>query len=107
MNKTLGEVSDRVISTSAKGSLLLRSRAGQEDTKYLQQDVSSNKDLSRTNSYGSSVEDRDSSTKGSSSETVNKTEEPSKTEQGRPDVRPVPQDMSERSQEFPQKQESR
>ncbi|KAG0589414.1 hypothetical protein KC19_1G019400 [Ceratodon purpureus] len=105
-NSTVGEVPDRLISTSTIVSPLSRSRAGLEDTKYLQQDTSSNKDLSRTNSYGSSVEDRDSSTKGSSSETGNKSDERT-AEQSRPGVRPAPLDMTERSQVLPQNQESR
>ena len=105
-NRTIGEVSDRLISTSMKGSPLSRSRVGREDNTHLQQDVSSNKDLSRTNSYGSSIEDRDSSTKGSFSETVNKTEERT-ADQGRLGVRPAPHDMSERSQQLSQKQECR
>lgn len=105
-NRTIGEVADRLISTSTKGSPLSRSRASQEDTRYLQQDASSNIDLSRTNSYGSSVEERNPSTRRSLSEAVNKSEERI-TQQGRPGVSPALQDMSDRSHELPHQQESR
>jgi len=106
LDKASGEVSDRSISNPTKGSPLLRSRAGREDTKYFQQEMSSNEDLSRTSSYGSSVEDRDSSTKKQSPETVSKVEGRS-AEQGRPGMSPTLQNMVERSQELPQKQDSR
>lgn len=106
LDRASGEVSDRSISNSTKGSPLSRSRAGREDTKYLQQEMSSNEDLSRTNSYGSSIEDRDSTTKKQLPETVSKVEGRS-AEQGRLVMRPTLQNMAERSQESPFKQDSR
>ncbi|KAG0578148.1 hypothetical protein KC19_4G001600 [Ceratodon purpureus] len=105
-DRTSGEVSDRSISNSTKGSPLSRSRTGREDTKYLLQEMSSNEDLSRTNSYGSSVEDRDSSTKKQLPEIVSKIEG-HRAESGLPGVRPSLQNTSERNQESPQKQDSR
>lgn len=105
-DKTSGEVSDRSTSNSTKGSPLSRSRAGREDSKNLQQEMSSNEDLSRTNSYGSSVEDRDTSIKKQLPEIASKIEG-RRTELGLPGVRPSLQNISERNQESPQMQDSR
>lgn len=68
--------------------------------------MSSNEDLSRTNSYGSSVEDRDTSIKKQLPEIASKIEG-RRTELGLPGVRPSLQNISERNQESPQMQDSR
>ena len=104
--RTSGEVSDTSISNSTKGSPLSRSRTGREDTKYLQQEMSNNEDLSRTNSYGSPVEDRDSSNKKQVPEIVSMIEG-RRAELGLLGAKPSLQNVSERIQESPQKLDSR
>lgn len=106
VEKGSNEVADRSISNSGKGSPLSRSKGGEEDIKHPQQEMSSNEDLSGTNSCEGSVEDRDSTTKSQLSESVSDVEVRS-AEQGRPVMKPPLQSMAVRSEESPVKQDSR
>lgn len=100
------EVSDKCTLNPTKSSPVSSSKSGREDTKFLQPDSSIIEDLSRTNSNGSSVEDRHSTTKNQLPEIVSKIHQRT-VEEGRSGMKPALQNSSERTPESPQNQNSR